>query len=152
MLVRIIIFLLLNFGALGVGSVYTGKGVPSDWYQSLAKAPWTPPGWVFGAAWFTIMTLFGIYMAFAWKQVENQKLLAGLYVLQLILNISWNPVFFYFRSPAVALFVITGLTILMAFFLYYYWPKLDLVSLLILPYVIWLVLATSLNGYIVLNN
>jgi hypothetical protein len=36
---RIIIFLLINFGALAIGSFFTGKGVPSDWYEGLIKAP-----------------------------------------------------------------------------------------------------------------
>ena len=37
MLLRIIIFLLLNFGALAIGGSFTGKGVPSDWYMELEK-------------------------------------------------------------------------------------------------------------------
>lgn len=152
MLVRAILFLVLNFGALAIGSIFTGKGVPSEWYQSLAKAPWNPPGWMFGTAWTSIMICFAVYMTIAWKQVENQKLLAGLYLLQLILNISWNPVFFHFRNPGMALVVITGLTLLMAIFLFYYWSKLSYFSVLVLPYVIWLAIATSLNAYIVFNN
>jgi len=55
MIYRLITFLLLNFGALAVGGFFTGKGVPSYWYSDLIKAPWTPPGWVFGFAWTTIM-------------------------------------------------------------------------------------------------
>jgi len=39
MAIRIIIFLLINFGALALGGLFTGKGVPSDWYQELNKAP-----------------------------------------------------------------------------------------------------------------
>ena len=50
MVYRIIIFLVLNFGALGIGGLFTGKGVPSEWYNELNKAPWSPPGWVFGFA------------------------------------------------------------------------------------------------------
>lgn len=152
MLVRVILFLVLNFGALAIGSIFTGKGVPSEWYQSLAKAPWNPPGWMFGTAWTTIMICFAVYMTFVWKQVENQKLLAGLYLLQIILNVSWNPVFFHLRNPGMALVVITGLTILMGIILFFYWSKLSYFSVLVLPYVIWLAIATSLNAYIVFNN
>ena len=46
MIYRLIAFLLLNFGALAIGGFFTGKGVTSDWYADLLKAPWTPPGWV----------------------------------------------------------------------------------------------------------
>ena len=146
MLIRIIIFLFINFAALAAGSLFTGKGVPSDWYATLNKAPWTPPGWVFGAAWFFIMVCFTIYMAVSWKQVNNQKLLLGLFILQVILNISWNPVFFHWHNPAFAMVIISGLTLLMIAFFFYYWPEIRLWSLLIVPYILWLLIATSLNG------
>ncbi|NBN98947.1 MAG: hypothetical protein EBV19_06865 [Flavobacteriia bacterium] len=45
----ILLFLFLNFGALAIGGSFTADGVASDWNQNLNKAPWTPPGWVFGA-------------------------------------------------------------------------------------------------------
>ena len=54
----ILFFLILNFGALGIGSFLMNNGPTSTWYLTLNKAPWTPPGWVFGFAWFTIMILF----------------------------------------------------------------------------------------------
>ena len=40
MIYRIIIFLIINFGALALGGLFTSKGVPSEWYAGLAKAPW----------------------------------------------------------------------------------------------------------------
>ena len=63
MLARFIIFLLLNFGGLALGSLSTKAGVSSQWYVALQKAPWTPPGWVFGVAWSVIMLCFSYYMA-----------------------------------------------------------------------------------------
>ncbi|MEQ8880716.1 MAG: TspO/MBR family protein [Cyclobacteriaceae bacterium] len=152
MITRLIIFLFINFGALAIGSLFTGKGVPSDWYASLNKAPWTPPGWVFGAAWFSIMLCFTVYMAVAWKQVSNQKLLIMLFLIQFILNVAWNPAFFHLQNPTFGLVIITGLTLLMIVFIAYYWPEMKLWSLLIVPYVLWLLIATSLNGYIQFNN
>jgi benzodiazapine receptor len=74
-LVRIIVFAVLNFGALGIGVYLMGQGATSDWYQGLNKAPWTPPGWVFGAAWTTIMVFFSIYMSLLWKDTESIKVL-----------------------------------------------------------------------------
>ena len=74
------------------------------------------------------------------------------YVVQLILNIAWNPVFFYFQETTSGLAVITALTLLIAYFTFNYWSNLRLYSLLILPYLVWLVIATSLNAYIVIMN
>ena len=152
MIARLFIFLVLNFGALAIGGLFTGTGVPSDWYVDLNKAPWTPPGWVFGAAWTTIMICFSFYMAFLWKLGEHKNKIVILFSIQWVLNVGWNPVFFYFHEVAAGLFIISLLTLLVAYFLFTYWPTLKVKSMLILPYLIWLIIATSLNGYILFNN
>lgn len=152
MYLRIIIFLIINFAALGIGSIFTGSGVPSEWYQSLNKAPWTPPGWMFGAAWTTIMVCFSIFMAFAWKNTPNQNLFISLFVLQLILNILWSLVFFKFHFTLVGLVVIITLTVLVGYFLFGYLSQMKFMSLLIVPYFLWLIIATSLNMYILIKN
>lgn len=152
MIYRLIIFLLINFGALAIGSSFTSKGVPSDWYQGLNKAPWTPPGWVFGFAWTAIMICFSVYLAYLWPNTDNKNLLIALFIVQWVLNAAWNPTFFYYHNVLVGLVLITGLTVLVGFFLFFYWPEMKLKSILILPYLIWLVIATSLNGYVLLKN
>ena len=149
---RILIFLALNFGALAIGGLFTGKGVPSEWYANMNKAPWTPPGWVFGAAWTTIMICYSLYMAYLWPAAENKGFLIALFVVQWILNVSWNPTFFYFHQIFMALLIIVGLTAVVGKFLFHYQPLLKLKSLLILPYFIWLLIATSLNAYSWLKN
>ncbi len=152
MTLRLIIFLAINFGALALGSFFTGKGVPSDWYVSLTKAPWTPPGWVFGFAWTTIMICFSIYLAYLWPVAENKNLLITLFIIQWVLNIAWNPAFFYYHNVLLGLVIISTLTILIGVFLFMHWPELKLKSVLILPYLLWLLIATSLNGYILLKH
>ena len=152
MILRLIIFLAINFAALGIGGIFTGKGVPSDWYQNLNKAPWTPPGWVFGAAWTTIMVCFAFYLMYAWSEVSNRKLLIGLFSVQWILNVLWNPTFFKYNQALLALVIISALTILVGFMLMNYQSLLKLKSLLLLPYFIWLLIATSLNAFIVFKN
>jgi len=152
MIYRLIIFMALNFAALAIGGLFTSKGVSSDWYIVIVKAPWTPPGWVFGAAWTSIMICFGVYMAYLWPIIENKNILIGLYAVQWILNVGWNPTFFYYHNIFAGLLLISGLTVLIGFFLFFYWPELKLKSTLILPYFIWLIIATSLNGYILLKN
>ena len=152
MILRLIVFLLINFGALALGSYFTGSGVSSDWYANLAKAPWTPPGWVFGFAWTTIMVCFSIYMAYLWPSTENKKLLVALFAIQWILNVSWNPAFFYMHNALLGLIIISALTVLVGTFLMYYWSEIKLKVLLVLPYFTWLLIATSLNAYILLKN
>jgi len=149
---RIIIFLLINFLALVIGSFFTSKGVPSAWYEELSKAPWTPPGWVFGFAWTSIMICFSIYMAYLWPTSNNKFLMITLFTIQWILNTGWNPMFFQFHNVAAGLVIISALTILIGYFLYTHWTQLKLKSLLIAPYFIWLIIATSLNAFVLIKN
>jgi translocator protein len=152
MILRLIIFFLLNFGALAIGGLFTGTGVNSEWYANLNKAPWTPPGWVFGAAWTIIMICFSFYMTYAMKESRNVSLLIILFAIQWILNVIWNPTFFYYQNALFGLIQISLLTVLVAYLFFNYLPILKIKSLLILPYLIWLMIATSLNAYIFFKN
>ncbi len=152
MIGRLILFLLINFAALAIGGFFTGDGVSSDWYEHLNKAPWTPPGWVFGAAWTSIMILFSIYMAYQWEMAENRTNLLVLYSIQWILNVTWNPIFFYFQMPLLGLVTIVLLTILIAVLMFKFHQSKDFKILLLLPYFVWLLIATSLNAYVVFEN
>lgn len=152
MVLRVLIFLVLNFAALGLGGYFTGQGVTSEWFAQLNQAPWNPPGWVFGFAWTSIMILFTFYLSFLWKKVKSKDVLVGLYIVQWILNVGWNPLFFYHHYTGIALIEIITLTILIAFFFFHYWKHLQYQSLFLLPYLVWMCIATSLNWYIYINN
>lgn len=149
---KFILFLILNFAALALGGLFTGKGVPSEWYSELNKAPWTPPGYTFGVAWTVIMICFAFFMMYAFKETKSIKLLIGLFTVQWFLNVLWNPTFFYYHNVLIALIVIVALTLLVAFLFFQYLPELKLKSLFILPYLIWLLVATSLNAYVLFKN
>lgn len=150
-LLLIAIFLIINFGALAIGTVFMDNGPTSDWYLQLSKAPWTPPGWVFGVAWTLIMLCFSVYMAYLYTILPTTKVTV-LFIIQFVLNVSWNYVFFNQHLVSLGLLVIVLLTILIGLFLFTYAKQLKLKSMLILPYFIWLCIATSLNAYILFNN
>ena len=152
MWLKIIGFLFLNFGALALGGLFAGSGAGSNWYAELNKAPWTPPGWVFGFAWTTIMLCFSVYMATLYTKTKSVKTIIILYVIQWMLKVAWNPVFFYFHKANIGLILIVCLTILVAYFLFNFRGDLKAYSIFILPYFIWLCIATSLNAYISLMN
>ena len=60
----LIVFLIINFGALAMGGWLMNNGPQTDWYLALNKAPWTPPGWVFGALDYYNDMLFNLYDLF----------------------------------------------------------------------------------------
>lgn len=147
----ILIFFVLNFGALAIGSLLMNNGPVSDWYMDLNKAPWTPPGWVFGVAWTTIMFCFSFYMA-KLVQLKNEPFVWILFFVQFFLNISWNYVFFNQHMILSGFTVIIALTAVVAYFMFKYNKLLQLKTGLIAPYFIWLLIASSLNGYVLFNN
>jgi benzodiazapine receptor len=83
---------------------------------------------------------------------ESKTMVLSLFVLQWLLNVAWNPIFFYYHNVFVGLIVIVALTLLTAFFLFYFLADLKFKSLFVLPYFVWLCIATSLNAYILVNN
>ena len=141
------LFLILNFGALALGSLLMGSSpIENEWYVQLNKAPWTPPGWVFGAAWTTIMLLFTIYLTIQEKEKLNNKRFLVLFTLQFLTNILWNPIFFNFHWTLLGMIIMLLLIISLVLMLYYFKLR-SWKSLFLLPYLIWLSVAFSLNAY-----
>lgn len=146
-----VLFLVINFGALAIGTWLMNDGPRSDWYINLNQAPWSPPGWVFGIAWSSIMLLFSVYMSYL-VQVNSSKKIIVLFSIQFVLNVFWNYLFFNQQLIAFGLLNIIFLTLLMFYFLVTFKQTLKNKSVYVLPYCLWLVLATSLNLYIALFN
>ena len=149
----LIVFLLANFAALAIGSWLAGNPVTNEWYNSVDKAPWTPPGWIFGAAWFSIMLLFSIFLWNMQAKIDAAKnpMFYAVFALQFVLNVVWNPIFFAWHLPLPGLIVIVLLSILVGGYLVWGFRKGGLNGLYMLPYFIWMCIATSLNAYILIN-
>lgn len=145
------LFLIVNFGGLAIGNLLMNNGPQTDWYNQLEKAPWTPPGIVFGIAWTLIMFCFSIYLAklFASK-VTKEKVV--FFIIQFLLNVSWNYIFFNQHLKFLGLICITLLTASIFTYFFAFSKNVKNYKYLLLPYMIWLCIATSLNLYIVVYN
>lgn len=150
MWLRFLLFLVLNFGALALGSwLMGGNPGTNTWYQQLDKAPWTPPGWVFGAAWFTIMLLFTFFMTNMTIDSASRKKWITLYALQLLLNIGWNPVFFRWHYILPGLIVLIALQVVLLLMLRAIPANKKINAWLLAPYIAWLFIAISLNAWFI---
>lgn len=148
----LLLFLAINFGGLYLGTLLMNNGPNAEWYLNLNKAPWTPPGWVFGVAWTCIMLCFSIYLSvlFQWKSSTR---LWALFGIQVFLNVIWNYVFFNQHMTILGLVIIVSLLIvILYYFVNFKADKLKTTRLLLLPYLIWLCIAVSLNLYVVIHN
>lgn len=136
----------LNFAALALGGLFTGPGVQSVWYAGLEQAPWMPPGAVFGVAWTVVMLALTAFMG--QTAPRSPRKLRLWYGIQWVLNVAWNPLFFAAQRPDLALL---DLVVLFAAVLMM-WRFCHRGGWWLIPYVVWLVVATSLNVWVVLFN
>jgi tryptophan-rich sensory protein len=149
---KLFLFFILNFGALALGSYLMGEGPMGSWYTHLNKAPWTPPGWVFGAAWTLVMVCLSIFMNKALQFEALRTSILWIYGIQLALNILWNPLFFNLHWTGLALIEIITLVFVVGFMALKAKPYLPQATWLLTPYVAWLCIAITLNAYALQNN
>jgi tryptophan-rich sensory protein len=149
---RLILFFILNFGALALGSYLMGEGPLGSWYTNLNKAPWTPPGWVFGASWTLIMVCLSLFMNKAVQVESLGNTILWIYAVQLVFNIAWNPLFFDLHWMGWALVEIIILVFIVGAMALIAKPHLPKVTWLLTPYVVWLCIAITLNAYALQNN
>jgi benzodiazapine receptor len=153
-LASFILFLAVNLGALAIGGALMGSSpAENTWYNGLNQAPWTPAGFVFGIAWSIIMLCFSIYLATSSVFVLGERKRRNTYVIHLILNIAWNPVFFFLHWTWLAFPILIGLILtLIRLNRHMGYSIYMLKSWLLFPYFVWLVIAASLNAYIAIMN
>lgn len=152
---RAFLFIVVNFICLWLGNFPTMNGVNQAWYQLGNQAPWTPPGWVFGFAWTLIMITYGFFMTtlLDYSPVKRKKNFLILYVLSCILNILWCYLFFGNQLILLGLITISLLFLLILYLaVVSVIDKKPLSFVLIAPYCLWLIIATSLNAYFYIYN
>lgn len=146
----LLFFILLNFTGLAIGALWTEPGVTSEWYQNIIKAPWTPPGFVFGLSWTIIMICLSIFMTNLYER--NDGSYNKLLLLSWGLNILWNPLFFHLHLTWISALVITSLTFVIGYLIHQNRKRYKYMWLLLLPYFVWLNIATSLNLFTSIMN
>lgn len=137
-----------------VGSIFTTPSIPT-WYALLQKPFFTPPNWLFAPVWTTLFALMGISAYLIWiKGLENKKVKTALVIfgIQFALNVLWSYLFFGLQSPFYGLIGIVVLWIAIALTILKFYKISRKAGLLLIPYIIWVSIAMSLNYYIWLFN
>lgn len=122
----------------------------AEWYPTLAKPAITPPNELFPIAWSIIYICMGLSIGRLLSLGDRR--FVWLWVLQLLLNFLWSPMFFAIESPIAGLAIILMLDIAVLSYAIVTWRASRFASLLMLPYLAWLGLASYLNFYIWLYN
>jgi tryptophan-rich sensory protein len=123
----------------------------SDWYKSLKKSTLTPPAYVFGPVWTALYILMIISLIIYLQSNYTTRGLT-LFGAQLAVNLLWSPLFFGKQLICLS-FVNVAIMNILVFLTYIEFKKSSvLASKLLLPYMIWILLAAYLNLYICINN
>ncbi len=125
----------------------------STWYPLLNKSALTPPGNVFAVVWGVLYILMGVSVGLVWgRHTSASWMLLIMFLLQLFLNLLWSFCFFYMQLPVLALVVLLALFLTVAAYVVGCYGQNRLAAFLNVPYMLWLLFATYLNGYVVVFN
>ena len=128
----------------------SGSGYGNAWFDALQKPEIMPPGWVFGAAWTILYILLGFAVALILhaRGARGRGLALGLFVLQLLLNYAWSPIFFAYHEVGAAFWTILFMILISAVTATLFWRIRRSAGLLMLPYLAWLCFAAALTWQI----
>ena len=120
----------------------------NEWYEGLQKPRFTPPDWVFGPVWTILYVMIAISI-FLFLRKYKSETGYGIYiliVLHLISNIAWTIIFFGLKAPGLALIDIVFIDLSLIVMAWYFWQTNRTASILLWPYLIWVLFATYLNA------
>lgn len=125
-----------------------------NWYVMLNRSFLTPPNYYFGIAWTILYLMIAISGWLFWQLTYNHELkhVKKLFIVQMILNWSWTPIFFKYHLLGAAFICIFLIIILVTLIIIKSFKKAFLPSILLFPYLLWLIFASYLNFYIWINN
>ncbi len=138
----------------GLGRLVTSQNI-DGWYATLQEPPGTPPNSIFAPVWITLYAMIGIAFALVWHQgfaSKTAKQARAAFLIQLVLNIAWTPIFFGAHQLALALVVIVALLVMIIATIVLFARISKPAAFLLVPYALWVSYATYLNaGFLLLN-
>lgn len=138
----------------GVGSIFTAPAI-ATWYAALDKPGFTPPNWLFAAAWTTLFLLMGIAAFLVWRRGLRHpgvRLALVIFGVQLVLNVLWSVVFFGLKSPLGGVVEICFLWVAIVLTIVAFWRVSVAAGVLLLPYIVWVSFAAALNVSVFILN
>ena len=144
MLFKIINVVLVLIYSIGSGLwVNIGDG----WYQSLQQPSWQPPDWVFGVIWpynFVVLGIVGWIVSNRSPRSIN-ILWSLLLALGVLFALLWAHTFYVDHNLSLAAAYLLLVAIFAFSLLLFSFVNVGVISLIVLPYVVWVSTATALS-------
>ncbi|MEY3399948.1 MAG: hypothetical protein RLZZ486_416 [Actinomycetota bacterium] len=143
--------------AIGIALVFIyaiGSGVwvssSPGWYTSLVRPPWQPPSFIFGIIWPYNFVMLGIAAVNVAQSLNrNQTLIwLGFFAASIAAALTWAYQFYVPHNLSVAAIALVTAALLTIPVLYLTFKASLLIGVLLLPYQIWVIIASTLAwGY-----
>ena len=130
---------------LSIGASLTDLG---PWYWALKQPEWKPPDAAFGVIWSLIFSLCAVSAWLAWRASpmgRTRRVMVWLFLLNALLNVFWSGLYFKLQRPDWALFEVVGLWLSIVALIVVLWRHSRWASVLLVPYLLWVSIASVLN-------
>jgi benzodiazapine receptor len=138
----------------GLSGWLSNSGYGNGWFDELEKPSFMPPGWTFGVVWPVLYAMLGVALAMIVVEPpsERRRLALILFLVQLALNFAWSPIFLAGHDITLAKWIIFVMAALAAAAAGQFLRIKRDAGLLMLPYLMWVVFAATLNATIEVLN
>jgi translocator protein len=139
----LVAWLAITFLAAAMGGLF----LPGDWYAHLRKPAWNPPNWIFGPVWTVLYMLMAIAAWLVWQRggFRQQRAALALYLVQLLFNGLWSPLFFGLHRLGLAFVDLALLWLALLACMGAFWKARRVAGMILLPYLAWVTFAGALN-------
>ncbi|MGV3732506.1 MAG: TspO/MBR family protein [Microcella sp.] len=149
----------VNVASAQLGSAISQPYI-QGWYAEAVRPEWTPPNWVFAAVWTVLYLATSVAAWLIWRERRRRRVERALtlYVVQLVLNAIWSPLFFALypvigeTATWLSLTVHMLLLVAIAATIAEFWPIRRVAAVIMVPYLLWVMYAASLTVGIALLN
>ena len=126
--------------------------MPGRWYACLNKSRFMPPGWVFAMVWFILYPLLGVSAVAACYGEPSWTWIIP--VANIVASFLFTPAFFGLHSTSLGFFI-TLFCLMLGILVIVQYATVNhstLAACLMIPYVLWLCLATYLAFTTLISN
>lgn len=124
-----------------------GSGPGNPWFDALIKPAIYPPPAAFGIVWSVLYLLMGISLAMilSARGAAGRGLATVMFVVQLLINLSWSPTFFALHQITAAFWITVAMAVAIMLTVVLFWRIRPVAGALLLPYLAWVCFAAVLT-------
>ena len=126
----------------------------NNWYSNINKSKYTPPSWVFGVVWpiLYLTMIISFMIIYSDKNCVNFCYPIILFLIHTFFEFNLDNNFFKYKNFKLALIDLLLLDISLIYIIYLFYPINKLASIILVPYLLWILFASYLSFYIFYNN